>query len=270
MIVEQSQASRLADLFGACRQQNRAALIGYLPTGYPDVRTSVTAMTALVKSGCDLVEVGVPYSDPGMDGPTIATASAAALRGGVRVRDTLTAVEAISAAGGRAVVMTYWNPVLRYGVDAFARDLAAAGGHGLITPDLIPDEADEWMAASEAHGLDRIFLVAPSSTPQRLAATVEASRGFVYAASTMGVTGARDAVSHAAPELVGRVRAVSDIPVGVGLGVRSGEQAAQIAGYADGVIVGSALVSTLADGLPALRALTGDLAAGVRQRVSTP
>lgn len=269
MIVEQSEASRLAELFSSCRGDNRAALIGYLPTGYPDVPASVSAMTALVESGCDLVEVGVPYSDPGMDGPTIATASEVALRGGVRVRDTLAAVEAISAAGGRAVVMTYWNPVLRYGVDAFARDLAAAGGHGLITPDLIPDEADEWLAASEEHRLDRIFLVAPSSTPQRLAATADASRGFVYAASIMGVTGARNAVSQAAPELVRRVRAVSDIPVGVGLGVRSAEQAAEIAGYADGVIVGSALVSALADGVAALRALTEELAVGVRQRIST-
>jgi tryptophan synthase alpha chain len=258
----------LAPLFNTCLQSNRAALIGYLPTGYPDVRTSIDAMTALVECGCDLIEVGVPYSDPGMDGPTIATASEAALRGGVRVRDTLTAVEAISASGGRAVVMTYWNPVLRYGVDAFARDLASAGGHGLITPDLIPDEAEQWLAASDEYGLDRIFLVAPSSTPQRLAATIEASRGFVYAASTMGVTGARDAVSGAAPELVRRVRAVSDIPVGVGLGVRSRQQAAEIACYADGVIVGSALVSALTDGMSTLRTLAEELVAGVRQRNS--
>ncbi|WP_443987098.1 tryptophan synthase subunit alpha, partial [Mycobacterium marinum] len=248
--------------------ENRAALIGYLPTGYPDVNTSVRAMTELVESGCDIVEVGVPYSDPGMDGPTIQRATEAALSGGVRVRDALTAVESISKAGGRAVVMTYWNPVLRYGVDAFARDLAAAGGHGLITPDLIPDEAQQWLAASDEHGLDRIFLVAPSSTPERLANTVAASRGFVYAASTMGVTGARDAVSNAAPDLVARVKAVSDIPVGVGLGVRSREQAAEIGRYADGVIVGSALVSALGDGLPSLRSLTEELAAGVRQRNS--
>jgi tryptophan synthase alpha chain len=268
MIVGQSETSRLGPVFRSCRQDNRAALIGYLPTGFPDVPTSLEAMTALVESGCDIVEVGVPYSDPGMDGPTIQRATEAALRAGVRVRDTLAAVEAISNAGGRAVVMTYWNPVLRYGVDAFARDLAAAGGHGMITPDLIPDEAQQWLAASDEHRLDRIFLVAPSSTAQRLASTVEASRGFVYAASTMGVTGARDAVSDAAPELVGRVKAVSDIPVGVGLGVRSGQQAAQIGGYADGVIVGSALVSALTDGLPRLRALTGELAAGVRQRMS--
>ena len=268
MSVQASGASRLGPLFEACREQERSALIGYLPTGYPDVQTSIDAMVALVESGCDIIEVGVAYSDPGMDGPTIAAATEAALRGGVRVRDALRAVEAISNAGGRAVVMTYWNPVLRWGVDAFARDLAAAGGLGLITPDLIPEEADEWLAASDTHGLDRIFLVAPSSTPERLAATVEASRGFVYAASTMGVTGARDAVSNAAPELVARVRAISDIPVGVGLGVRSREQAAEIGSYADGVIVGSALVTALGDGLGAVRDLTAELVAGVRQRVS--
>jgi tryptophan synthase alpha chain len=255
-------------MFDACRAEDRSALIGYLPTGFPDVPMSISAMKALVESGCDLVEVGIPYSDPGMDGPTIAAATEAALRGGVRVRDTLTAVEAISNAGGRAVVMTYWNLVLHRGVDAFARDLAAAGGLGMITPDLIPDEAAEWIEVSETHDLDRIFLVAPSSTPERLTATVKASRGFVYAASTMGVTGARDAVSTAAPELVRRVKAVSDIPVGVGLGVRSREQAAEIGAYADGVIVGSALVSALQDGVPAVRALTTELADGVRQRIT--
>jgi len=267
--VEHAQAGNLGPVFESCRRDGRAALIGYLPTGYPDVPTSVDGMIALVESGCDIIEVGVPYSDPGMDGPTIARATEVALHKGVRVRDTLAAVEAIGAAGGRAVVMTYWNPVLHYGVDAFARDLASAGGLGLITPDLIPDEAAQWIAASEEHRLDRIFLVAPSSTPQRLVTTVEASRGFVYAASTMGVTGARDAVSHAAPDLVARVRTVSDIPVGVGLGVRSREQAAEIAGYADGVIGGSALVSALgSDGLPAVRALTEELASGVRGGVS--
>jgi tryptophan synthase alpha chain len=260
--------SGLSSLFEECRAAGRSALIGYLPTGFPDVPTSISAMTAMVESGCDIIEVGIAYSDPGMDGPVIAAAAEAALRGGVRVRDALAAVEAISKAGGRAVVMTYWNPVLRWGVDAFARDLAAAGGLGMITPDLIPDEADEWLAVSDARDLDRIFLVAPSSTPERLAATVQASRGFVYAASTMGVTGARDAVSVAAPELVRRVKAVSDIPVGVGLGVRSREQAAEIGAYADGVIVGSALVLALKDGIPAVRSLTAELADGVRQRIT--
>jgi tryptophan synthase alpha chain len=260
--------SRLARVFDSCRDEGRAALIGYLPTGFPDVDTSIAAMVALVEAGCDVIEVGIAYSDPGMDGPTIAAATEVALRGGVRVRDTLRAVEAISAAGGSAVVMTYWNPVLSKGVDAFSRDLASAGGLGMITPDLIPDEADEWMAASEAHDLDRIFVVAPSSTPERLSATVDASRGFVYAASTMGVTGARDAVSNTAPELVQRIKEISDVPVGVGLGVRSREQASQIGSYADGVIVGSALVSALTDGIPAMRALTEELADGVRQRIT--
>ena len=225
MTAQHSPPGRLGPIFDACHAEGRAALIGYLPTGYPDVARSIDAMVT-ISSGCDIIEVGVPYSDPGMDGPVIATATEAALQGGVRVRDTLRAVEAISAAGGSAVVMTYWNPVLHYGIDAFARDLAGAGGLGLITPDLIPDEAEQWIAASEQHDLDRVFLVAPSSTPERRARTVEASRGFVYAASTMGVTGARDAVSDAAPELVRRIKEVSDIPVGVGLGVRSRAQAA--------------------------------------------
>ncbi|WP_199256273.1 tryptophan synthase subunit alpha [Mycolicibacterium mengxianglii] len=264
--------SKLGPVFRACREEGRAALIGYLPTGFPDVATSIEAMTTLVDAGCDLIEVGIAYSDPGMDGPTIAAATEVALRHGVRVRDALSAVEAVGNRGGHAVVMSYWNPVLRYGVDAFARDLAAAGGSGMITPDLIPDEADDWFLASDKYGLDRIFLVAPSSTPERLATTVMASRGFVYAASTMGVTGARDAVSNAAPELVARVKAVSDIPVGVGLGVRSGEQAAQIGSYADGVIVGSALVSALGEGGPAglsaVRVLGEELAAGVRQKAT--
>ena len=263
-----SEASRLGPVFDACRGDNRAALIGYLPSGYPDVATSIDAMVAMVEAGCDIIEIGIAFSDPGMDGPTIAAATEVALRNGVRVRDVFRVVEAISNAGGHAVVMTYWNPVLRYGVDAFSRDLAAAGGLGLITPDLIPDEADDWFAASDAHNLDRIFLVAPSSTPERLATTVEASRGFVYAASTMGVTGARDVVSNMAPELVARVKAISDIPVGVGLGVRSREQAAEIGSYADGVIVGSALVSALADGIPPVRTLVEELAIGVRQRVT--
>ena len=266
MTVSHSPPGRLGPVFEACHAEGRAALIGYLPTGYPDVPTSVDAMVAM-SEGCDIIEVGVPYSDPGMDGPVIATATEAALQAGVRVTDTLRAVEAISSAGGNVVVMTYWNPVLHYGVDAFARDLAAAGGLGMITPDLIPDEAEQWLEAAERHDLDRIFLVAPSSTPERLARTVAASRGFVYAASTMGVTGARDAVSSAAPELVRRVKEISDIAVGVGLGVRSREQAAEIAHFADGVIVGSALVSALSDGVAAVRELTGNLAAGVREKV---
>jgi tryptophan synthase alpha chain len=170
--------------------------------------------------------------------------------------------------------MTYWNPVLAYGVDQFAADLASAGGCGLITPDLIPDEAAEWLVASERHDLERVFLVAPSSSDDRIRTTVEACRGWVYAASTMGVTGARSATSAAAPVLVERVRAQAGIPIGVGLGVSTGAQAAEVASYADGVIVGSALVRCLLDasserdGVAAVGALATELAAGVRAATS--
>lgn len=256
--------SRLAPTFAQCREEKRAALVGYLPAGFPTVQKSIDVFKAMVESGCDIVEVGIAYSDPVMDGPTIQAAAETALQNGVRVRDVFTVVEAIASVGGKAVVMTYWNPVLQYGVDKFARDLASAGGLGLITPNLIPEEAGEWIAASKEHDLDRIFLVAPSSTEERLAITLDASSGFVYAASTMGVTGARDAVSSMAPELTARIRAHSDIPVGVGLGVRSGAQAAEIAAYADAVIVGSALVTAAENGLDAVRALTEELAEGVR------
>lgn len=259
-----AQQSRLGDLFAQCKAENRAALVGYLPAGYPDLPRSIEAVETLVAGGCDLIEVGIPYSDPVMDGPTIQAAADEALTAGFRVRDVFTVVEAITKVGGKAVVMTYWNLVLKYGVDNFARDLAAAGGLGIITPDLIPDEAADWIAASDRHGLDRIFLVAPSSTTERLAMTVDSCRGFVYATSTMGVTGARAAVSNMAPELVARVREHSEIPVGVGLGVRSGAQAAEIGAYADAVIVGSALVTAVAEGPAALRAITEELAAGVR------
>lgn len=258
------QKSRLASTFAACRAENRAALVGYLPAGFPTVEKSIEVFETMVSNGCDIVEVGIPYSDPVMDGPTIQAAADTALRAGAKVRDVFTVVERVSAAGGKAVVMTYWNLVLRYGIDNFARDLAGAGGLGIITPDLIPDEADEWIAASDKYDLDRIFLVAPSSTEERIASTLAASRGFVYAASTMGVTGARDAVSSMAPALTARIRAHSDIPVGVGLGVRSGAQAAEIAQYADAVIVGSALVSAVDKGMKAVAELTTELAEGVR------
>jgi tryptophan synthase alpha chain len=256
----------VADRFAACRAQGRAALIGYLPAGYPTVDGSVEGLTALAEGGCDLLEIGVPYSDPVMDGPTIQVAADTALRAGFRLRDLFAVVERVAAAGGSAVVMTYYNPVLRYGVDAFARDLASAGGLGVITPDLIPDEADEWLAASTAHGLDRTFLVAPSSTPARIAATAGASSGFLYAISTMGVTGARDSVASAAPELVARCRQYTSLPIGVGLGVRSGDQAAEVASFADAVIVGSAFVTAAErGGADGVRALAAELAAGVRR-----
>ncbi|WP_372733417.1 tryptophan synthase subunit alpha [Nocardioides sp.] len=258
--------------FDTARAQGRAALIGYLPAGFPDFQGSIDAMRTMVEAGCDIIEVGLPYSDPVMDGPTIQAAALQALNGGIRIADVLRTVEAVAATGAPTVVMTYWNPVERYGVDRFARDLAAAGGAGLITPDLTPDSDPQWPAAADAHDLDKIYLVAPSSTDERLAMTTAACRGFVYATAVMGVTGARTTTSDLAGPLVARTKAVTDLPVGVGLGVSTGDQAAEVAGYADAVIVGSAFVRTLLDhpddraaGLAALRALTEDLAAGVRR-----
>jgi tryptophan synthase alpha chain len=265
----------LSEVLAAAKAENRAALVGYLPAGYPSVDGAIDACRAMIDGGVDIVEVGLPYSDPQMDGPVIQRAVEAALEAGTVTPDVLRTAEAVAAAGAPALVMTYWNPVERYGVERFAKELADAGGAGLITPDLIPEEAAEWIAASDAHGLDRVFLVAQTSTDERIALTTSACRGFVYAASLMGVTGTRATVNTAAEGLVGRTRAVldsagHDLPVCVGLGVSNGAQAAEVARYADGVIVGSAFVRRLleapdpAAGLAAVRDLAAELAAGCR------
>ena len=268
---------RSGQVLATAKAEGRAALVGYLPVGYPTVAGSLDAFRAICVPGdgpgVDMVEIGMPYSDPMMDGPVIQRAGTAALNRGVRTRDIFAAVEAVASTGVVPVCMTYWNIVDRYGVDAFARDFANAGGAGLVTPDLTPDEAHDWLVASEDHGLDRIFLVSPSSTDERIVSTTQACRGWVYATAVMGVTGARQQTSSQAPELVSRLRQLApDTLVGVGLGVSNGAQAAEVAGFADAVIVGSALVKTLIaaedagtpDDLAALRAAVADLAAGVR------
>ncbi len=264
--------TRLEDVLAGTREQGRAALIAYLPVGYPTVPESLEAMRAVVEAGADVVEIGFPYSDPVMDGPVIQAAAQRALEQGVRLRDVFAAVRAVTEAGGAAVVMSYWNPILHYGVDRFAAELAAAGGSGIITPDLIPDEAQEWIAAADEHGLCPIFLVAPSSTTARIAMTTAACRGFVYTTALMGVTGERDAVGGEAGELVARVREAtseSGLPVCVGLGVSTREQAAHVAAFSDGVIVGSALVRCLdasrpfSEGLSNLRDRVRELRIGV-------
>lgn len=268
-------ASPVTAAFRRARAEGRAALVGYLPAGYPTVDGAVRALEAMVEAGADVVEVGLPYSDPLMDGPTIQQAVESALRSKTTTRDVLRTVEQVASSGTAVLVMSYWNPIERYGPERFARDLASVGGAGVITPDLIPDEADAWLPAAREHGLDSVFLVAPSSTEERIALTVEACRGFVYAASTMGVTGTRAAVGTAAATLVARTRRVTDLPVAVGLGVSSGDQAAEVAAFADGVIVGSAFVRLLLDapdeasGVKAVAALAAELADGVRRRPGT-
>jgi len=263
--------SKLSDVLAAARAEGRAALIGYLPAGYPTVQGGAAAMVAMVEAGVDIVEVGLPYSDPLMDGPTIQAAVEVALQHHTSTDDVLASVRAVADTGAPALVMTYWNPILRRGVRRFAGEMTEAGGSGVITPDLTPDEAGEWLEATDETGLDRIFLVAPSSTDERLRYTADHCRGFVYAASTMGVTGARTSVADAAEKLVARTRAVTDLPVCVGLGVSNGDQAAEIAAFADGVIVGSAFVRRLLDapsaasGRSAVADLAAELAAGVRR-----
>jgi tryptophan synthase alpha chain len=259
--------------FGKAAAEGRAALVGYLPAGFPSVEGAIAAAKAMAQAGADVLEIGLPYSDPLIDGPVIQEAVQRALAAGTRVDDVLHTVAAVAATGVPVLVMTYWNPVDHYGVDSFARDLAAAGGCGLITPDLTPEEAGPWLEAAAAHNLDPVFLVAPSSTPERVARIAKVCGGFVYAASLMGITGARDTVGGQAPALVSRVRACTSLPVAVGLGVRDGVQAGQVAGFADGVIVGSALVQRLL-GAPDLATcirgvaeLTRELADGVRHPV---
>ena len=268
--------STVAVAFDKAAAEGRAAVVGYLPAGFPTVDAGIEAALAIARSGADIVEIGLPYSDPLMDGPVIQEAVHRALTGGVRVADVLRTVEAVASAGVPALVMTYWNPVDRYGVQRFAADLAAAGGAGLITPDLTPEEAGPWLEAAGRRDLDAVFLVALSSTEERVARVAAACRGFVYAASLMGVTGARNAVSGGAEELVGRIRRHSSLPVAVGLGVRDGAQAAQVARFADGVIVGSAFVSRLLeagqprDGIAAVTDLAAELAAAVRSPAARP
>ena len=261
--------SRLAETFAAGAADRRGTLVGYLPAGL----TPAATFAAMVEAGVDVVEVGLPYSDPVIDGPVIQQAVDRALAAGTTPADVLRTVEAVTRTGVPAVVMTYWNPIEQYGVDRFAADLAVAGGAGMITPDLTPEEAGPWLEAADKQGLDPIFLVAPSSTDERVARISSLCRGFVYATSVMGVTGARAQTSAAAPGLVARVRRVTDLPVGVGLGVSNADQAAEVAGYADAVIVGSAFVrAALEAGSDAAAAraagtLAAELAGGVRRRV---
>jgi tryptophan synthase alpha chain len=262
--------SRLREVFATARAEDRALLIGYLPAGFPTWVDAVAIVSAMVENGVDVVEIGLPYSDPLMDGPVIQQAADQALAGGTTTADVIRTVEAVAATGAPTLVMSYWNPIERYGVDRFAKELAAAGGVGVITPDIIPEEAHEWVRATDDAMIDRVFLVAPSSPDARIEQVASVSNGFVYAASTMGVTGARTSVSVDAEQLVAKAKALTSQPVCVGLGVSTAEQAAQVARYADGVIVGSAFVRLVlqaqdpAQAAADVAALAGAMAAAVR------
>ncbi|MFE3549379.1 tryptophan synthase subunit alpha [Streptomyces kronopolitis] len=264
----------LSDALAAARAEDRSALIAYLPAGFPTVDGGIEAAKAVFDGGADIVEIGLPHSDPVLDGPVIQTADDIALRGGVKIADVLRTVREAHAATGKPVlVMTYWNPVDRYGVARFAAELAEAGGAGCILPDLPVQESATWRAHAAKHGLATVFVVAPSSKDARLAEITAAGSGFVYAASLMGVTGTRASVGAEAQDLVRRTKATTGLPVCVGLGVSNAEQAAEVARFADGVIVGSAFVKRLlaadgdlAAGLAGVRALAGELAEGVRKR----
>ncbi|MEU2109771.1 tryptophan synthase subunit alpha [Streptomyces sp. NPDC019507] len=263
----------LSDTLARAKSEDRAALVAYLPAGFPTVDGGIEAIKAVFDGGADIVEVGLPHSDPVLDGPVIQTADDIALRGGVRIADVMRTVrEAHQATGKPVLVMTYWNPIDRYGVERFTAELAEAGGAGCILPDLPVQESVLWREHAEKHGLATVFVVAPSSRDGRLAEITAAGSGFVYAASLMGVTGTRESVGAQAQDLVGRTRATTDMPVCVGLGVSDAEQAAEVAGFADGVIVGSAFVKRLLDaddheaGIAAVRALAAELAEGVRKR----
>lgn len=241
--------SRVAAAIDAARAEGRGAFVGYLPLGYPDLETSIEAAVALAEAGADILELGPPYSDPVMDGPVIQEATHAALEAGFRLRDTFTAVRAITERVDVPVlVMTYWNPVLQYGVDRYADDLLAAGGAGLITPDITPDAAADWIAASERTGLDRVFLAAPTSTDERLQMIADSSTGFVYTVSTMGTTGERAELDAAARTLVERLRTHGVERACVGIGISTPDQVRDVVAYADGAIVGTALVRALRDG----------------------
>lgn len=243
-------------------------LIGYFPAGYPTLQSSIDASIVMCENGVDVLELGVPYSDPVMDGVVIQEATLQALENGFKLKQVFEAVKAIKAKVDTPVlVMTYWNPVLQYGVENFARDLAEAGGAGLITPDLIPDEAGEWLKVSDEYSLDRVFLGTPSSSPERMKTACDLSRGFVYAVSTMGITGARAEVDQNARKVVAKVRAASTAAnTAVGIGISTAEQVLEVNTYSDGAIVGSAFVRAYAEGgLEALKNKVVELSARLKK-----
>jgi len=260
----------LDQLFVKVRAENRAALIAYIPAGFPSQAGCHRVIAAYIAGGVDAIEIGYPYSDPVMDGPTIQAAAVTSLENGTGAQEVLAALK-VASDSVPAVVMTYWNPIERFGVADFAAAIAENGGSGVITPDLTIEESSGWIDATDSSVINPIYVVAPSTKDARLAQVTSKCGGFVYAASLMGVTGARATVSSGAADLVARVRKVTDLPIAVGLGVSTREQAKGVAAYADGVIVGSAFIMAMQEapseeaGLVAVTELARELAKGVRE-----
>lgn len=260
--------SRLVNSFESAKSENRALLIGYIPSGFPTLERSRSAIQAMIEGGVDVIEVGLPYSDPVMDGPVIQKASEISLANGFTIKDVFATVSSSSVP---TLVMSYWNPIERFGASEFSSALRDAGGVGVITPDLTVEESDSWIDATEQNSLHRVYVVAPSTSDERLIKVTSKCSGFVYAASLMGVTGTRSSISSDAESLVKRIRKVTNTPVSVGLGVSTGSQAREIAQYADGVIVGSAFIKLIleadseSDANSKVRALAEELAEAVRR-----
>ena len=239
--------SRIAATFRRLAAEGRTALVLYTTVGYPTLDAALTSVPALVAAGADVIELGVPFSDPLADGATIQKATQQALANGVTTWDCIQTVRIVRAAGVQApiVFMGYYNPILQYGLEAFAQDAAAAGADGVIVPDLPPEEADELHAACRAHDLDLIFMLAPTSTDDRIQQVAERASGFVYCVSLTGITGGQQVQAESLPPFLDRIRRATSLPLAVGFGVTQPAQAQAIAAVADGVIVGSALVALL-------------------------
>lgn len=263
--------SRLSRRLAEVRTKGEKALVCYVVAGDPSLEATVKIVSALAEAGVDAVELGIPFSDPLADGPTIQSAAFRSLQRGTTPAKALDALREIrSRTEVPVVLMTYFNPVLRYGVERFARDAAAAGADGAILTDLAPEEAGEWVPAARASGIDTVFLVAPTSTPKRIRIVAELATGFVYCVSRTGVTGARDDVPADVPGLVAAVRSVTDTPALIGFGISRPEQVRTVGAMADGVVVGSALVDLIARGcdvdatVAAVRDFAGRLKAATR------
>jgi tryptophan synthase alpha chain len=267
-VAEPTGAERLEAHLAAVKAEGRAALVAYGVAGYPDRATSLAAFEAMAAAGADVLEVGPPFSDPLIDGPVIQRAVTAALDAGIRMDEVLELCRELTAAVEIPVVLlVYYNLVHHRGLADFAKAMADAGVTGAVVPDLPPEEAAEWVSAAGAAGVAPIFLAAPTSTDARLAALAAGGRGFVYAQASLGVTGLRASLAAGVDDLVGRVRAHTERPVCVGIGVSNAAQAATVAGFADGVVVGTALVARLGEaGVDGVAALTAELAGAVRRR----